>query len=650
VKLSLGAVVPADVRLTEGGILLDQSLLTGESIPIEAGIGFQTYAGALVRRGEAVAEVTATGGKTKFGRTAELVRTAHVVSSQQKAVLLVVRNLAMFNGVIILILVGYACILKLPLSEIIPLILTAILASIPVALPATFTLAASLGAQALAHLGVLPTRLSAVDEAASIDVLCADKTGTLTCNELKVTVVHPMSGFDEAHVLGLAALASSEGGQDSVDVAIRLAAAKTVVSDLPKLGKFVPFDPATKMSEATAVDQNGATLRIVKGAFAVVMSLAQAVADSSVIANQLEAQGFRVLAVGVGPSGAVKLAGMIALSDPPRRDSSQLITQLHELGVRIVMITGDAPVTAGIVARDIGLDGKVSPPGAISDSVRPEDFSVYAGILPEGKYNLVKAFQKSGHIVGMCGDGANDAPALRQAQMGIAVSTATDVAKSAAGIVLTKPGLSGIVASVNEGRVTFQRILTYTMNSITKKIVQVFFLVAGLIMTGHAILTPMLMVIIMLTGDLLGMSLTTDNVRPSPKPNVWRIGSLTIAGIFMGISELVFCTIVLFIGKFHLGFEIGTLQTLSFVAIVFGNQATTYLNRERKHLWSSTPSMWLIGSSVLDLLIASTLAICGIAMAPLPIFVVAGILVAAVVFAFILDFAKVQVFNRLRIA
>jgi H+-transporting ATPase len=556
----------------------------------------------------------------------------------------------MFNGVIILILVGYACILKLPLSEIIPLILTAILASIPVALPATFTLAASLGAQALAHLGVLPTRLSAVDEAASIDVLCADKTGTLTCNELKVTVVHPMSGFDEAHVLGLAALASSEGGQDSVDVAIRLAAAKTVVSDLPKLGKFVPFDPATKMSEATAVDQNGATLRIVKGAFAVVMSLAQAVADSSVIANQLEAQGFRVLAVGVGPSGAVKLAGMIALSDPPRRDSSQLITQLHELGVRIVMITGDAPVTAGIVARDIGLDGKVSPPGAISDSVRPEDFSVYAGILPEGKYNLVKAFQKSGHIVGMCGDGANDAPALRQAQMGIAVSTATDVAKSAAGIVLTKPGLSGIVASVNEGRVTFQRILTYTMNSITKKIVQVFFLVAGLIMTGHAILTPMLMVIIMLTGDLLGMSLTTDNVRPSPKPNVWRIGSLTIAGIFMGISELVFCTIVLFIGKFHLGFEIGTLQTLSFVAIVFGNQATTYLNRERKHLWSSTPSMWLIGSSVLDLLIASTLAICGIAMAPLSIFLVVGILIAAIVFAFILDFAKVQVFNRLRIA
>jgi H+-transporting ATPase len=649
-KLSLGAVVPADVRLIEGEILLDQSLLTGESIPIEAGIGFQTYAGALVRRGEAVAEVTATGTRTKFGRTAELVRTAHVESSQQKAVLRVVRNLAMFNGVIILMLVGYAYVLKLPLGEIIPLMLTAVLGSIPVALPATFTLAAAIGAQALAHLGVLPTRLSAVDEAASIDVLCADKTGTLTCNELKVTAVHPMPGFDEARVLGLAALASSDGGQDTVDAAIRLSASNTIVLDLPKLSKFIPFDSATKMAEAAVVDQNGSTVRVVKGAFDVVMAITQPVSDASGIADQLQAQGFRVLAVGVGPPGAVKLAGIIALSDPPRGDSSQLIARLHELGVRTVMITGDASVTAGIVAKAIGLDGIISPAGPIPDSVRPEDFVVFAGILPDGKYNLVKAFQKSGHIVGMCGDGANDAPALRQAQMGIAVSTATDVAKSAAGIVLTKPGLGGIVASVKEGRMTFQRILTYTMNSITKKIVQVFFLVVGLVMTGHAILTPMLMVIIMLTGDLLGMSLTTDNVRPSPKPNVWRIGSLTIAGIFMGISELIFCTVVLVIGKFHLGFEIGKLQTLSFVALVFGNQATTYLNRERQHLGASCPSRWLIGSSVMDLLIASTLATCGIAMAPLPILVVVGILVAAVVFGYILDFLKVRVFNHLRIA
>jgi H+-transporting ATPase len=326
-----------------------------------------------------------------------------------------------------------------------------------------------------------------------------------------------------------------------------------------------------------------------------------------------------------------------------------LIAELRTLGVRTVMVTGDAPATAAIVARAVGLDGAVSPPGPIPDAVRPQDFAVFAGVLPEGKYDLVKAFQKSGHIVGMCGDGANDAPALRQAQMGVAVSTATDVAKSAAGIVLTKPGLGGIVASVKEGRVTFQRILTYTLNSVTKKVVQVLFLAVGLVMTGHAILTPMLMVIIMLTGDLLGMSLTTDNVRPSPMPNRWRIGKLTVAGVFMGISELVFCTAVLAVARFRLGFGIESLRTLAFVAIVFGNQATTYTNRERRRIWSSRPSPWLIGSSVVDLLIASALATCGIAMTPLPIFVVGGTFVAVAVFAFISDSAKAPVFKRLGI-
>ena len=361
------ARVAADVRLTEGEVLLDQSMLTGESIPIEAGPGVQTYAGALVRRGEAVAEVTATGARTKFGRTAELVRTAHVESSQQKAVLRVVRNLAMFNGVIIVMLVGYSYALKLPIDEIIPLVLTAVLASIPVALPATFTLAAALGARALAHLGVLPTRLSAVDEAASIEVLCVDKTGTLTRNELKVTAVRPMPGYDDAHILGLAALASSDGGQDPVDAAIRAAASQNVTSDLPKLSKFVPFDSGTKMAEATAVDSSGTPVRAVKGAFAAVMELTQPSPDASTIANQLEAQGYRVLAVAVGSPETVKLAGIIALSDPPRTDSANLITELSTLGVRTVMVTGDAPATAAIVAGAVGLEGAVCPPGPIPD-------------------------------------------------------------------------------------------------------------------------------------------------------------------------------------------------------------------------------------------------------------------------------------------
>jgi H+-transporting ATPase len=515
VKLSLGGVVAADVQLIEGNVLLDQSMLTGESIGTEAGPGFQTFAGALVRRGEAVARVTATGTHTKFGRTAELVRTAHVVSSQQKAVLRVVRNLAVFNGILIVILVAYALAHAMPVSEIIPLVLTAILASIPVALPATFTLASALGARALAGQGVLPTRLSAVDEAASINVLCADKTGTLTRNQLSVTSIRPMPGFDEPHVLTMAALASSDGGQDPVDTAIRSAASQKVSANPPKLSHFVPFDPATKMSEATAMDSSLGALRIIKGAFAAVGILAIPSPIANAAANELEAKGFRVLAVAAGTPAAMQLLGLIAFSDPAREDSAALVTELKSLGIRTVMVTGDAPATAAIVAHAVGLDGAVCPPGPMPSDVRPESFAVFAGVLPEDKFKLVKAFQKTGNIVGMCGDGANDAPALRQAQMGIAVSTATDVAKSAAGMVLTQPGLSGIVAAVKEGRITFQRILTYTLNSVTKKIVQVLLLGIGLIMTGHAILTPMLMIIVMMAGDLLGMSLTTDNVRPS---------------------------------------------------------------------------------------------------------------------------------------
>jgi H+-transporting ATPase len=649
VKLSLGGVVAADVKLTGGEILLDQSMLTGESVPIEAGVGIQTYAGALIRRGEAEAEVTATGAHTKFGRTAELIRTAHVVSTQQKAVLRVVRNLAIFNGVMIIILVAYCWYLKMPVTEIIPLVLTAVLASIPVALPATFTLASAIGARALGKLGVLPTRLSAVDEAASMVVLCADKTGTLTQNALTVTTVRPMPGFDEAHVLVLAALASSDGGQDPVDEAIHKAAVRRNVTDGPKLAVFTPFDPAKKMAEATATDSTGSLQHILKGAFATIAGLAQPSPDAAVTAKELEGQGFRVMAVAAGLPAAMKLAGLIALSDPPRKDSAALVSELRGLGVRTVMVTGDAPATAAIVAKAVGLDGAVCPPGPIPDPVHPEQYAVFAGVLPEDKYKLVKAFQNGGHTVGMCGDGANDAPALRQAQMGIAVSTATDVAKSAAGMVLTEPGLSGIVAAVKEGRTTFQRILSYTLNSITKKTFQVLFLTIGLVMTGHAILSPLLMVLIMITGDFLGMSLTTDNVRPSPAPNAWRIGNLTIAGVTMGIGELAFCISVLVFGIYRMRLGIEALQTLAFVAIVFGNQATTYTNRERRHLWSSRPSSWLIVSSIADVLIASTLAIGGIAMKPLPVLMVAGMFAAAVVFAFLLDWVKVPVFRRLAI-
>ena len=649
VKLSLGVVAPADVRITGGEILLDQSMLTGESVPIEAGAGLQTYAGAMVRRGEAVGQVTATGTRTKFGHTAELIRSAHVASAQEKAVMQVVRNLAGFNAVVIVALAIYAHVLKLPLAEIIPLILVGVLASIPVALPATFTLASAIGARNLARQGVLPTRLSAVDEAATMDVLCADKTGTLTRNALKVTTISPMAGADAARVLTLAALASSEGGADPVDAAVRAAALEQKAGPAPTLISFTPFDPATKMSEATVRALDGGAERVVKGAFSVVASLSEPGAAKTE-ADRLEAQGFRVLAVAAGPASTMKVIGLIALSDPPRAESAGLIAKLRALGVRMVMVTGDAAATAAIVAQAVGLKGAIFPSGAIPNAVRPEAFAVFAGVLPEDKFKLVKAFQAEGHTVGMCGDGVNDAPALRQAQIGIAVSTATDVAKSAAGMVLTKPGLAGIVAAVHEGRVTFQRILTYTLNSVTKKIITGFFLAFGLFMTGHAVLTPMLMVILMITGDFLAMSLTTDTVRASPTPNAWRIGRLTLAGMVMAVCPLTYCLGAVAVGNYVLHFDVVQLQTLAFTALVFSGQAVTYAIRGRQRLWGSRPSLWLCASSVTDITIACTLAIGGVAMTPLPVMVVAATFAAGAVLFLALAAIKIPVFARLQIA
>ena len=651
VRLALGGVVPADARLLDGSVLLDQSMLTGESVAVEIGTGKTAYASALVRRGAATAEITATGQRTFFGKTAELVRIAHAQSGEQKAVLGVVRNLAVFNGAVVVLLVAYAHFIAIPVDHIIPLVLTALLASVPVALPATFTLAAALSAQALTQRGVLLTRLSAIHEAATVDVLCADKTGTLTRNELAVTAVKTMrDGLRDDDVLAWAALASADTGQDPVDSAIR---ASSLAKGSPILQRtvlrFTPFDPATKTSEALIADGRVGELRIVKGAPGAIAAIVPFGPGVGAALDQLTVQGLRVLAVAGGPPQQLTLMGLVALSDPPRQDSKVLLAELRSMGVHTVMVTGDAAPTAASVAKAIGLEGAVCPPGAIPDRVRPEDFSVYAGVFPEDKFRLVKALQRNGHTVGMCGDGANDAPALRQAQMGIAVSTATDVAKSAASMVLTEPGLEGIVTAIKQGRSAFQRILTYTLNALVKKFELVLFLGAGLVMTGHAILTPMLMALLLITGDFLTMSLTTDRATPSPAPDRWRIRPITGAAAILGMFGLTFAVGVVAAGKYALGFDIAELRTLAFITLVFAGQATIYVVRERRHMWHSRPGTWLVLSSLLDLGIAGALAITGTLMAPVSALTVAAVLAAAMVFSVLLDAVKYVAFKSLKI-
>lgn len=646
IKLGLGTIVPADVRIVSGDVQVDQSLITGESLPTEAGSGSQTFAGAIIRRGEANAEVTATGTRTKFGKTAELVKTARVTSEQQKAIFRVVRNLTVVNSVITAALIAYAHMIAVPLPEFIPLILIAVLATVPVALPATFTLATAIGAQALARRSVLLTRLSAVDEAASMDLLCSDKTGTLTRNELAVSCVQSFCGVTEDAVLALAATASSEACLDPVDKAIRAASIARSISLPPRL-HFVPFDSTTKMAEAIIDDGSEAQIRVIKGAFARVHAASIPQPEAEIAALKLEAEGFRVLGVASGTQSPLTLNGLLALSDPPREDAAGCIEDLRRLGVRVMMISGDAAATTATVAGKVGLGGEIRTPENGLDTRDFSQVAAFANVLPEHKFAIVKALQAAGHVVGMCGDGANDAPALRQAQVGIAVSTATDVAKSAAGIVLTDPGLSGIIAAIREGRITFQRILTYTLRSMVHKVRQVLFLAFGLALTGHSILTPMLMVISMITGDFLAMSSTTDHVVPSELPNSWRIGSVTIAGVVMGIIDLLFCMAVLTIGKYRLGLSVESLQTLTLVILVCSGQAIFYVVRERRRIWSSMPSRIVIASSVADLIIIPSLALTGTFMTSIPLALIASVFVAAIAFAFVLDTIKSMLFRHL---
>ncbi len=651
VQVSLGDVVPADIVLLSGSLLVDQSMLTGESMPVETERGKTTYAGGLVRRGEADARVVATGARTYFGRTAELVSTAHVESAEQKAVLAVVRNLTVVNFAVVVGIIAYAVARDISLQQITLLVLTAMLSAVPVALPATFTLAAALGARTLAARGVLLTRLSALHEAATIDVLCSDKTGTLTLNEMSVRVVRPLTHrYDEADVLDFAALASSADGQDLIDTAIRkLSSERKSGGRAPRIAtSFTPFDPTVKMAEATAIDQ-GREIKIVKGAPAAVGAFAPTSAETAEQLEALDRAGYRTLAVAVGPQDALEMIGLIAFGDPPRPDSGQLLTELRSLGVIPVMVTGDAQTTAATVAHSIGLDGPVCPPGGIPESVGPDDFAVYAGVFPEQKFQLVKAFQHQGHAVGMCGDGANDAPALRQAQMGIAVSTATDVAKAAAGVVLCEPGLSGIVACINEGRSAFQRILTFTLMILVNKCVTLLVLGFGLIVTGHAVLTPFLLALAMLTNDFVTMARAADHARPSPYPNAWRVRNLMLAAIPLGSFRLLYLLAILSLCWFTIDLRPEQMQTLTFVMLGFAGQGNLYVLRERGRFWRSRPAPIMVAASLCDITVMGSFAAFGILMTPLPLSIIGMLIGTTLVFTLAMDSIKLAVFARLRI-
>jgi H+-transporting ATPase len=651
VHLRMGDLVPADARLDEGQILLDQSALTGESMPVEAEAESTAHAGAIVRRGEASGEVVATGARTAFGKTAELVRSAKTVSHLESIIFTIVKYLVAMDTALVLLLIGYSQIVGIPLGEVLPFALILLVASVPVALPATFTLATALGSLELAHHGVLATRLSAIEEAAAMNLLCSDKTGTITKNQLALADLRVYPPFTEDDLLRMAAVASDEATQDPLDLAILARVReRNLAAGSPRL-ELIPFDPATKLAEAVYL-RDTTRVRVLKGAPHAIAARVAGAPDLDADVERLAAHGYRVLAVASGPEGALRLAGLLAFQDPPREDSRDLVGSLRELGVRVVMVTGDGPETARAVATEVGIGERVCPAEGLRagiDGIGP-DYDVFAGVFPEDKFNLVRRLQRRGDVIGMTGDGVNDAPALKQAEVGIAVANATDVAKAAASLVLTNPGLMDLLAAVETSRRIYQRMLTYTLNKIVKTLQIALFLTLGVILTRVFIITPLLIVLLLFANDFVTMSLATDRVSFSPTPDRWHIGTLMAVGLVLGTMVLIVSFALFIFGRDWLGLPLGQLQTLVFLTLVFTGQGTVYLVRERHHFWKSAPSRWLLMSSLADITAVSIMAARGILMAPLEWTVIGLVLGSCVVYMAALDFLKVFALKRFHYA
>ncbi len=650
VHLRQGTIVPADVRLEDGTLLVDQSALTGESAAVTVEPGKTAYAGAMVRGGEATGEISATGARTFFGKTAELVRTAGSANRQEHEIVAVVKNLFVLNAAMVVIVVGYAHHAGMSLEYILPLLLTILLASIPVALPATFTLAAALGSVELSKRGVLITRLSALHDIASMTVLCSDKTGTLTRNEATVNALWATPGSSDDGLLRAAALASDPAGQDPVDGAIIKAATGRgwLDGDMERI-EFKPFDPATKRAEAVYREGTGSR-RFVKGAPAEVAKLAGAAEPSwQSPAALIVGRGQRVLGVAEGTTDRLRFVGLLGLEDAVREDSKAVVGAIRGAGVRIVMVTGDNAITARSVAQQVGIPGNVCPPERLHGDLSGDalDCGVFAGVFPEDKFRLVRGFQRRGEVVGMSGDGVNDAPALRQAEAGIAVANATDVAKAAAALVLTTPGLGGVLPAIESSRRVFQRIITYTLNMLIKKIETMALLVIGFLLTTHKPLTPMLMVLFLFLNDFLTMSLSTDRMEYSRHPNRWNTRAILLAATVLAGCKLAFSLGVFLWGHYVLRLDMPHLQTLTFAALILSSQAGVYLLRERGHFWQSRPSLFLVASSVFGLTVATTLALVGILMPPLRPLLLLTVAGTGLIWLAGLDWLKVWLFRTL---
>ena len=629
VRVRPGDVIPADVKLLAGTVSVDQSALTGESMEADKAFGDVLSSGSIVRRGEGNAVVMLTGARTYFGRTTELVQAARPQLHIEAVVAKVVRWLFVIVGA----LLGVVAVLSLtrgaPLLEMVPLMLVLLMSAVPVALPVMFTVSMAVGAKELAKRGVLVTRLSAAEDAATMDVLCVDKTGTITMNQLAVTGVTPLGDATEAEVLYAGALASQEANQDPIDLAfLAQARARGVSDDAPEavVVSFAPFDAKSRRTEAV-VELNGQRLRVMKGA---VRTLAEACAMLPPAIEALEARvgasaakGYRTLAVARGPqTGKPVLIGLVTLFDPPRPDARQLISELRGLGVSVKMLTGDALAVARDIVQGVGLLDirRVSDLKAASAEAGNKAIDSFAGadgfaeVYPEDKYIVVQHLQTAGHVTGMTGDGVNDAPALRQAEVGIAVSTATDVAKGAASVVLTEPGLTNIVSLVQQGRTIYQRILTWIINKISRTILKAAFVAIAFVATGKFVVSAFAMLLLVFMTDFAKIALATDHVRPSNRPETWNIGGFIAVSVVLGIAMVAEALLALYFAwtRFGLSADDNALYTFSFLTLLYFAVFSIVSARERGRFWATAPSGTLAAALAANAVIGTALTYAGL--------------------------------------
>jgi H+-transporting ATPase len=626
VRLRAGDFVPADMRVVDGDLRVDQSALTGESLEIPRRTDDALYSGSIVRRGEATAVVTATGEETYFGRTTHLIESAQPRLHVEEITARLVKWLFVIVGT----LVGAAFVLSivrgLPILDILPLSLVLLMSAVPVALPVMFTVSTAAGSMELGRRGVLVTHLAAVEDAANMDVLCADKTGTLTMNRLTLGGVFVRPDFGEDDVVRTAALASNAANQDPIDLAfLRAASERGLVDSGVKTLNFVPFTPEARRTESI-VEDGGRKTRALKGALRTIAGLvglsSEAVAELEARAGKEAARGARVLAIARGDAEApLRLVGLAFLHDSPRPDSRWLIDRLRSLGVRVKMLTGDSLPVAREIARELGLGDMLRAPdlrvAEKEDRLRAADLAArsegFAEVFPEDKFLVVKSLQSAGHVVGMTGDGVNDAPALSQAEVGIAVSGATDVAKGAASIVLTEEGLASIVDLVTIGRSIYQRVLTWIINKVSRTILKAGFVVVAFLVLGKFVISALGMLLLTFTTDFVKIALSADRVRPSPMPESWKIGPLVKVAVVLGVLMLVEALGLLAIGLGVFGLAGGQLNTFSYLTLLFFALFSIVSIRERRAFWRSRPGWVLVAALIADALVGFAIGLFGLA-------------------------------------